>query len=195
MITKKCSKCLEIKHITDFGKLSSSNDGLQYHCKPCIKLKKAAFRKNNPKSVKLSIWKWKQRNPEKARAAQRKGFSNYYNKNKDIHRERVSDWFTRNPGKRAFYNAGRRFLQAKQAIPLNDEQKNQMKLIYSEAQRITKEIGVTHHVDHIFPLAGKNCSGLHVPWNLQIISFTENVRKSNKVPNDRIACKFLSLSV
>lgn len=35
-------------------------------------------------------------------------------------------------------------------------------------------------VDHIIPINGKNVSGLHVPWNLAIISFDENGYKQHK---------------
>lgn len=56
-----------------------------------------------------------------------------------------------------------------------------IKLFYETASKLTSETGTKFHVDHIIPLQGKNVSGLHVPWNLQVISAIENLKKHNKV--------------
>ena len=39
----------------------------------------------------------------------------------------------------------------------------------------------TFHVDHVLPLQHSLFSGLHAPWNLQILEASQNIRKSNKV--------------
>jgi len=54
-----------------------------------------------------------------------------------------------------------------------------MKQAYELAELRTKMFGFAWHVDHIIPLQGENVSGLHTPFNLQVIPWSDNVRKSN----------------
>lgn len=55
-----------------------------------------------------------------------------------------------------------------------------IKKIYAECKRISIETGNVHHVDHIVPLQGKLVCGLHVHYNLQILTAFDNLSKSNK---------------
>lgn len=51
---------------------------------------------------------------------------------------------------------------------------------YELAALRTKMFGFSWHVDHVIPLQGKAVSGLHVPTNLQVIPWLDNVKKANK---------------
>lgn len=53
--------------------------------------------------------------------------------------------------------------------------------MYEEAKELTSSTGEPWHVDHIYPLAGKNVCGLHVAANLQVITAKQNLAKSNRV--------------
>lgn len=64
---------------------------------------------------------------------------------------------------------------------LTKEQKAAMKQLYIEAQRLTKLTGERYVVDHIVPLINEDVCGLHVPWNLRVITQDENLVKSNKL--------------
>lgn len=59
-----------------------------------------------------------------------------------------------------------------------------IKEVYREAARLSKETGISHEVDHIYPLQGKTVCGLHVANNLRPIPALLNRRKNNKMPDD-----------
>ena len=72
-----------------------------------------------------------------------------------------------------YYNAKRR-AEIQQAIP-PWANLNKIKQIYKNRPE-------GYHVDHIYPLNGPNICGLHVENNLQYLTASENLSKSNKVP-------------
>jgi 5-methylcytosine-specific restriction endonuclease McrA len=51
--------------------------------------------------------------------------------------------------------------------------------IHMQCTQFYEQTGVRYVVDHIVPLNGRNVCGLHVPWNLQIITKEENLKKGN----------------
>jgi predicted Fe-S protein YdhL (DUF1289 family) len=75
----------------------------------------------------------------------------------------------------------RRYAMQMQASP-EWRGKAEIRAIYAEAKRKTKETGIEHHVDHIYPLQGVISCGLHVPHNLRVIPKLENCTKSNGHP-------------
>lgn len=64
---------------------------------------------------------------------------------------------------------------------ITKKQKSDIRSIYQIAITMTKTTGEQYVVDHIIPLRSEVVCGLHVPWNLRVITQTENLQKSNKL--------------
>ena len=57
--------------------------------------------------------------------------------------------------------------------------KKAIQIWYNRSQLASIFMGEPYEIDHIVPLQGKNVSGLHVPWNLQLLTKKENRKKRN----------------
>lgn len=177
---KKCSACKELKLLTSFGKKKSNKDGLQYCCKQCKndwaranKEYYKKYREDNKEHLKVLVSNWYQLNKESILQAQKE--------NRPYIAEREKQYRQENSDKRNALNAKRRALKLK-ATPkwLTKEEFLEIESFYTEARNLKLITGITYHVDHIVPLLNKDVCGLHVPWNLQVITATENFCKSNK---------------
>ena len=73
---------------------------------------------------------------------------------------------------------------------LSRRQKAETREIYKSAITMSKLTGEQYVVDHIYPLRSEVVCGLHVSWNLRVMTQDENLRKSNSLPDDSEAIAF-----
>jgi len=91
----------------------------------------------------------------------------------------------------------RRYTKKFHATPswLNEDENKWINAIYKMATKTQDQSGIKMAVDHIVPLQSKSVCGLHVPWNLRVISFSENSSKHTKITDDVYLPKHIGVMV
>lgn len=155
------------------------------------------WKRANPERYKAAQNQWYQEikdDPEFK--AERKAYqTSYYLENRELVAQRNSKWYHSNKEKaaeklRRYYrnnphaaalNCAKRRAAKLQATPpwLTAEHWQEIEAVYEQAALLSAETGIKHEVDHIEPLQGRTVCGLHVPWNLQVLTLPANRSKSN----------------
>ena len=132
------------------------------------------YRKENSEKVREQNKAWAIQNPEKIKAYVRKATKAWYERNPEY----IKEYYKVNKERYVAARARRRAAQ-ESATPkwLTAIDKAMIQEMYDVSEAKFMQTGVKHHVDHIVPINGKNVSGMHVPWNLQVITAHENLSK------------------
>lgn len=125
------------------------------------------------------------RRERKQSAPDREAARNHYLRNREKVRQAVKLWYAARPGANARKNARRRAATMGRTPPwLNQAHLVEIEGVYQLARVMSQITGQGYHVDHIVPLRGTNVSGLHAPWNLQVLRAADNLKKSNRVQSE-----------
>lgn len=207
---KLCPKCGVEKKLTEFGKQTRRKDGLRHVCKICNNIEACRWGKENPEKAAAGAKRWAAANPERRKEITDTWLRENEHRNKtvkqkyyDAHRAELvasaTQWrkenrerrntyvrkYSKQPAHRAYayayWNARRAAKMDATPSWLTNIQHAQMQEFYDIAIALTTQTGSVYHVDHVHPLKGENFRGLHVPWNLQVLTAFDNVSKGNRL--------------
>lgn len=120
---------------------------------------------------------------QKRKLRKRQAAKKYYQSRKEIIslRQQANPNFcrARRAASRQYRSALRKGMVWRDQIDIQ----NRIDHIYEEAKRLRRE-GHDMVVDHIIPISNDLVCGLHVPWNMQILTRVENSKKNNRFNPD-----------
>lgn len=183
--TKECSKCGDIKPLSEFARASKEKSGYKSACKACIRLDQAEYyRRNkprideknrkwakehphrmaeywtryrirNPEKHLAAVLDWQRRNPDKVIAMK----ARWYSSTKHRYQDRWKNWLSSNPdAARRYYDARRSRLKSAAGCFTKDDW---LFLFTKQAGRCAGcgcDIDKSAHADHVIPLmrGGRN---------------------------------------
>lgn len=190
MDKKKCSKCGEIKNVSEFHKNKGKKDGLQYKCKLCSNIQVRDWRSKNYNHARSYEKKWRKNNPEKNRQKKRKWVKKKY-RTCTLFRLKV---VYRKSCLRAFQSIGQKKnnkslkllgLKTWQELTKHLESKFYDHPKTGEKMTLDNHSFYGWHLDHIIPISSakteKDIIKLCHYTNLQPLWAKDNLNKGNKI--------------
>lgn len=151
--TVECLNCKKILPIREFRKNPGKKFGIWRTCKPCYNSKV------NKELKKIVSERHRLNKPIEVKNSKHKWAINNRPKINELTRRRAAN--------------------KKKATPIWANI-DAMRRIYKQAEDMTKQTGISHHVDHIVPLTSPIVQGLHCEYNLQILPARDNMSKHNR---------------
>jgi hypothetical protein len=196
---KLCRKKLHwyknnIKSCPECRKIAVKN---RYHNNAAYRQKVIAaaieYEKRNKEKVNARKRNRYKNNPEyrrKQRELKNKQFKERWVNNPEWKKKKLQktkNWYALNKDAQIAY-ANKKKAKKLRALPAWADKKA-IKEFYRAAAIKTKETGIKHHVDHVFPLKSQFLCGLHVETNLQVITAEENLKKLNRYWPGQLDCQ------
>ena len=179
-MAKTCGKCGESKDELAFFKNARKTDGYHIYCKACDYERKKKYRKlsDQDRLQKKIVAAQKKKDKAKIYRVENRerciaSTKSWYEKNKEHCKQRDKKYWSINKDKSAAMSSARRAKLKGASLNLNKSFKAEIDGLYLFAKLFGG------HVDHIVPINNNIVCGLHVPWNMQVISPNENMSKQN----------------
>ena len=173
---KTCTHCKQEKPFEAFYTSSTHKSGYVSWCKVCESERSKAKTQRNRDTRLVKAKQWRDANKDKQAEAVKAWRESNPERTALIYR----DWADCNRGKvNAKWMKRDAAKKCRTPVWLSTDEHWMIEQAYDIAAKRTQMLGIPFHVDHIVPLQGKTVSGLHVPWNLQVIPAKLNQQKSN----------------
>lgn len=169
-------------------------------CIECRQIKAKERYHSDPQQAVAKVIDYYKKNAEIIKQKRRLKYAENPDKERAVARVRSAEWRAANPSKveaqkplkKAYKQANPEKMAALLAkrraakmlrTPkwLTKDDFWMMEQAYELAKTRSDAFGFEWHVDHVVPLQGAEVSGLHVPWNLRVIPWFENVSKGNRL--------------
>lgn len=160
---QQCRRCKQVKPSEAFYNTKRTVSGLYERCKICCKIQNEENKEARKRYAKTV----------KGRSARRKY---HQSESYDVIQKIYHGSAKGRASLRS--NCAKRKKKIKQATPKWVDQ-SAITSVYVKAAQLEKQTGIKYNVDHIIPLINEEVCGLNVPWNLQILSETDNKIKGN----------------